>query len=201
MILECKSCGLSKEVTEFPKDVRKKHGVGSECKVCLAARARARRQGITCTRKWADKGWVCGNCNNYKLLNKDNFYASKGRLTEFDNICRDCRNDYHKTQRRKDYDSKSRRQRRKTQSDKEKQKHQKAKVDCIKYKGGVCNTCHIQYDGTNGMIFDFHHIDASTKSFEILKRGKKTLEAQQDELDKCVLLCANCHRRQHSGAF
>lgn len=201
MTLECKSCGRDKKVTEFPKDARKKHGVGSECKVCLAARARARRRGITCTRKWADSGWECDTCGKYKLLNKDNFYVSKGRLTEFDNICRECRNEYHKKQRRKDYDSEERRTKRETRSKVERQKHQDAKVQCIIYKGSVCNTCKIVYDGTNGMIFDFHHTDPSTKSFEILKKGKKTLEDQKDELNKCVLLCANCHRQEHSDEF
>lgn len=201
MTLECKSCGTKKDVTEFPKDARKKHGVGSECKTCLAARARARRRGIACTRKWADSGWECTSCGTYKLLSLENFYSSKERQTEFDSICRECRNKYHTELRRKDYDSEERRLKREQTSKDEKTKHRNAKVQCIIYKGSKCVHCDLLYDGTNGMVFDFHHVDPSTKSFQILTKGPKTLVGQKEELDKCILLCANCHREEHSEAF
>ena len=201
VILECGSCGEHKNVTEFTKDARKKHGVGSECKVCLAARARARRRGITCTRLWADSSWECTECNTLKPLDKKNFYEVRGRLTKFDSICRDCRNKYHTEHRKKEYDSDKRKLKRKATSKIERKKHQLAKIDCIVYKGSKCAKCSIMYDGTNGMIFDFHHIDPSTKSYEILKKGKKDLDSQKEELDKCHLLCTNCHRKEHSDKF
>ena len=201
MTLECASCGIAKNITEFPKDARKKHGVGSECKKCFAARAKAKRRGITCVRVWSDTLWQCKECNITKELSIVNFYTVKGRLTKFDDICRDCRNAYHVLHRQKNYDSPQRAAKRSTASIKERKTHQSAKIDCIVYKGSVCAKCGIKYDGTNGMIFDFHHIDPTNKSFEILKSGKKTLDSQIDELDKCILLCANCHRQEHSDIF
>jgi hypothetical protein len=199
--LECGSCGNKKEVTEFPRDLRKVHGVGSECKACLAARARARRKGITCTREWVSSNWECTECKTTKDLNTLNFYVVKGRLTKYDSICRDCRNKYHTALRKKEHDSDKQRVYRANQNIREKTKHRMLKVEAIKYKGSVCTSCNLAYDGTNGMVFDFHHLDPSDKEHQIFKSKEKTLNAQKQELDKCVLLCANCHRVTHSEEY
>jgi predicted HNH restriction endonuclease len=46
-------------------------------------------------------------------------------------------------------------------------------------------------------VLDFHHIDKETKEFTIgaIKKGSK--EKILKEIDKCVCLCANCHREFH----
>ena len=49
---------------------------------------------------------------------------------------------------------------------------------------------------------DFHHIDGSTKfkgGVSKLARGGYKLETLQEELDKCVCLCSNCHRIRHAS--
>lgn len=43
---------------------------------------------------------------------------------------------------------------------------------------------------------EFHHLDPTEKEFEISDR--RSWEALTAELDKCILLCANCHREYHS---
>ena len=42
---------------------------------------------------------------------------------------------------------------------------------------------------------DFHHIDPTTKSFVIGERIKLALATIQEEVQKCIVLCANCHRK------
>ena len=76
------------------------------------------------------------------------------------------------------------------------------KVSCINYLGGECSCCSVQYDGTNGAIFEFHHRDPQTKEFKISKpkAGCKWYEFGE-ELDKVDLLCANCHNLIHSKEF
>lgn len=70
------------------------------------------------------------------------------------------------------------------------------KLKAIKYKGGKCAKC--GYD-TNTNALEFHHVDTKTKEFNISKYalGKPWAEIKI-ELDKCILLCANCHREVHS---
>lgn len=61
----------------------------------------------------------------------------------------------------------------------------------VEAKGGVCQRC-----GFNGpdVCFDFHHRDRSTKRFGISQTKKWKWEEVLKELEKCDLLCANCHR-------
>jgi predicted HNH restriction endonuclease len=56
-----------------------------------------------------------------------------------------------------------------------------------------------RYDRYQGG-FDFHHLDPAEKDFSIAKVTKLHFgEAIFAELDKCALLCANCHREVHGG--
>jgi hypothetical protein len=68
----------------------------------------------------------------------------------------------------------------------------------VDYKGGNCSIC-----GYNKCpsAMDFHHVDPKTKEYEIssLIRSKSNDEILLKELDKCILLCSNCHREYHAG--
>lgn len=45
---------------------------------------------------------------------------------------------------------------------------------------------------------DFHHIDESSKSFSIQTNAANySKEKLQEEIDKCIILCATCHRFYH----
>lgn len=46
----------------------------------------------------------------------------------------------------------------------------------------------------------FHHIDPSKKSFGISANGLTRSWAKvQEEVSKCILVCANCHMEIHEG--
>lgn len=67
------------------------------------------------------------------------------------------------------------------------------KIDLVKYKGGCCEKC-----GYNKSFeaLQFHHINPSEKDFTI--GGKSySLERLKKEVDKCILVCANCHIEIH----
>lgn len=69
------------------------------------------------------------------------------------------------------------------------------KIKCIEYKGGKCEIC-----AYNKCIaaFDFHHTNPTQKEFNISKvRFTKFDERIKIELDKCLLVCSNCHRELH----
>lgn len=63
------------------------------------------------------------------------------------------------------------------------------KLKCIAYKGGECNRC--KYKKCVAAL-EFHHPE--NKQFEISEGIGKSFESLKIELDKCELLCSNCHR-------
>ncbi|MDD5342571.1 MAG: HNH endonuclease signature motif containing protein [Patescibacteria group bacterium] len=66
----------------------------------------------------------------------------------------------------------------------------------ISYKGNRCEIC--GYRKCNEAL-EFHH-QISKKDFGISSKGyTRSWEKVKHELDKCVLLCANCHREAHAG--
>ncbi len=46
-------------------------------------------------------------------------------------------------------------------------------------------------------ILQFHHNDRKQKSFTIGKRFGKNIEVIKREMEKCILLCPNCHAWLH----
>lgn len=66
----------------------------------------------------------------------------------------------------------------------------------IEERGGCCEKCGYNrcYDA-----LEFHHIDPSTKEFNLsISGGALSYERMKAEADKCQLLCANCHREEHA---
>ena len=46
---------------------------------------------------------------------------------------------------------------------------------------------------------DFHHKNPSEKEFTIGQHRNKSKEKLLEEIEKCVCLCSNCHRKVHAG--
>lgn len=68
------------------------------------------------------------------------------------------------------------------------------KVEAVRYGGGCCQLC--GYGECVGAL-EFHHMDPVGKSYEIGRVSVNNLSLIMDELDKCVLVCSNCHCLQH----
>ncbi len=70
----------------------------------------------------------------------------------------------------------------------------KIKQQCIEYKGGKCEKCH--YNKCPAAMV-FHHLDPLKKDFGIGGSHCRSFEKLKIELDKCILLCQNCHNEHH----
>ena len=71
------------------------------------------------------------------------------------------------------------------------------KMRAVEFMGGRCASCGC---GGASVLFDFHHVDATSKDFGISQDGiPRSWEKIVAELAKCVMLCANCHREVHAG--
>lgn len=46
-------------------------------------------------------------------------------------------------------------------------------------------------------VLDFHHIDPEEKDFTIGRASLRSAKQLYEEVKKCVVLCANCHREFH----
>ena len=68
------------------------------------------------------------------------------------------------------------------------------------YFGGECFICH--RDEPFYEIYDGHHLDPAVKEFSLsVLFGRHWENVIVPELEKCVYLCAICHRKLHSGWF
>lgn len=89
----------------------------------------------------------------------------------YDSTCKSCRKDYTR------------------------ERSLETKRLAVKYKGGKCEDCKKSFHPN---VFDFHHLDPDKKEFGIAERIVRNIDNNMKrELDKCVLLCANCHRERH----
>ncbi len=70
----------------------------------------------------------------------------------------------------------------------------RTKKKCVEYLGGKCQNC-----GYNECLaaLDFHHRDPEAKEFSIAQY-MCSWDKIKIELDKCDLLCSNCHRKKHN---
>jgi len=75
---------------------------------------------------------------------------------------------------------------------------QKIKMWFNSYKATLCcSNC----DEKNSVCLEFHHKNIEQKSFAINEAlGKKgcSKESILNEIKKCTILCANCHRKIHA---
>lgn len=73
----------------------------------------------------------------------------------------------------------------------------RVKYSLVEAFGHKCCLCGIVDDQ---VIYDFHHLDPAAKDFQISSSAHtRSQQAYLDEAKKCVLLCANCHRKVEKG--
>jgi hypothetical protein len=114
---------------------------------------------------------ICNTCHVEKSI--DEFYSKPDRKNGASN-CKDCFNAYCI------------------------ERWKKIKINAIKYKGGECVDCKVPYPQYPAAVFEFHHLDPDEKDVNFTKLRLRSWEKITKELDKCVLLCANCHRIRHN---
>lgn len=69
------------------------------------------------------------------------------------------------------------------------------KIKLVEYKGGKCERC--GYDKCIDAL-EFHHLNPNEKDFGVSCGDTRSLEKLKVEADKCIMVCANCHREIHA---
>jgi hypothetical protein len=113
---------------------------------------------------------TCSTCQQRKPLDSENFVASSTEKTKFRWECKKCASQ---------------------RTGKQQKNH---KLKWIAYKGSKCEVC-----GYNRSVraLHFHHRNPTEKDFTLGKYRCRAWETVKAELDKCALLCANCHAEAH----
>lgn len=129
----------------------------------------------------------CSRC--HKVLDSSEFFKKASSTRGYSYLCKSCSLEYsreHYKSNKRMYLDKNNRHRHKIR---------KYIEDFKKtHKCAVCGE-------SRPWCLDFHHKDPSTKNFEIGSNVTTTsLETLKKEIDKCILLCANCHRDLHHNA-
>lgn len=114
---------------------------------------------------------ICTKCKSKKCLSE--FYQQSDRKNG-QSYCKSCFNDYCQ------------------------ERWINKKINAIEYKGGCCQDCKLSLKDTHYSVFEFHHLDPSKKDADWTKLRLTSGDKIKAELEKCVLLCANCHRIRHA---
>lgn len=73
------------------------------------------------------------------------------------------------------------------------------KQNLIQVLGGKCQICGFDLFAD---ALEFHHEDPTKKDYGLASKGTcHDIETDLNEVKKCFLLCANCHRGVHNGYY
>lgn len=127
----------------------------------------------------------CIVCLEEKPLS--DFYKNKARRDGYQNYCKSCntlraRNHYEAN--KQPYLERAR-----------KQKHSGSEWYSKLKEGLSCVDCGENHPAT----LDFHHVDPSTKTGSVsrLGLGQSSKKRTLAEIEKCIPICSNCHRKRH----
>lgn len=176
----CRVCKIEKDLSEFSKSCNYSSGIDHRCKSCKAAyhAARVVKFHLNYT---LPKTKVCHVC---KIEKAGRDFAKDGSNPDSRaHKCRECTKQYQDS--RIDIIQKEAKDRRTNP------KGSRFKAFEYLTKNG-CAHC----GESNPVVLEFHHLDPSTKIAGVatLVSNSKSWDIVKLEIDKCIVLCANCHR-------
>ena len=135
---------------------------------------------------------TCARCQVSKPLSE--FPVKNAARGTFSSYCRPCRSEYgkeHYARNKPYYMAKNHRAR-----PQGRQRNRDLVQEFLKTR--ACVDC----GETNPVVLDFDHVDPGTKRSTIgAMLSRSTTAAVRREMAKCVIRCANCHRRRTAAQF
>lgn len=124
---------------------------------------------------------TCSKCKEKKELN--NFYKNSFKKDGHQDLCIECK----KNQDKKHWDK------HKIKWNKHYLKVQKERLEYFNAfkEAEKCKKC----NENRYWLLDFHHIDPKLKTNLVKNMG--SLKTAKTEIEKCIVLCSNCHRDFH----
>lgn len=128
---------------------------------------------------------ICTKCECSKDIEQFPFRNKSKGIRHY--ICTECWKEIRKESYQRNKETTIKRNQRNKKRNKDWFKDYKLSLKCIK-----CGEDH-------PACLDFHHEDPNTKEIEVSSLVSDTVSLKKimDEIDKCIVLCANCHRKYH----
>lgn len=187
----CPKCHEEKELTMFSKNKGRKNGYNVWCKECIKQKIIL----LVDTRVKEEVSELeCITCHNLLPI-EGNFVRHRRYKTGYYNICNECQK---KSSKSPELVAKSwKKHQDKVLTPRTNENIQKVFVII----GNTCVDCGREATLNTFAAFDLHHIDSTQKKFEINAKTLRLIWKQEteDEIKKCDLLCACCHRLRHWG--
>ena len=123
---------------------------------------------------------ICTRCRKEKDVSE--FNKNKSKSDGLCRVCKECNKELLKDhyQRNKEYYLERNRRRK---------RERKEYIRSFKTRCEICGEDHIA-------CLDFHH-PQEDKEFTICTSMYMSKEKLKEEIDKCICLCSNCHRKLH----
>jgi hypothetical protein len=119
------------------------------------------------------------------------YYSNRGKPDNLSNMCKPCARAYMKEY----YKKTPKLKRIRSEAERKLFAETKKFIDTVKASGG-CIYC----GESEPCCLDFHHKDSKEKEYEISQLvHRKSLTKLKIEMEKCDIVCANCHRKLHRG--
>ena len=189
----CKKCerDLPKTIEYFSPRKTDKGGFNLYCKECINREKREKRK---IKRENWDKGGSlegkegrkCTICKQIYPETSNFFGIHKVNSKGLDTYCKICR-------RKKGRDNYKKSNGKWNVTHANTRDTKRDKIIKIKKNSGGCIKC----KEPKYWLLDFHHINSEDKLFQISQGESKGWKKLEVEINKCVLLCSNCHRDFH----
>lgn len=133
---------------------------------------------------------TCSRCSGEKLLT--DFRRDRAQTSGYQSWCKVCARAQHKSAYMERYGDKAR--------------------AAARLRGASTRQFIVDYKNThpciicgedNRVCLDFHHLDPTQKDFNLsaATTSTRSIESIQEEIDKCVVLCKNCHMKVHNDVI
>lgn len=130
----------------------------------------------------------CSNCEKYFDISNFNWKLKKANKRS--SKCKTCTNEYcrkHYQDNKELYKERSKFHTRRYAKEGRK----------LIYEFKLSNPC-ASCSESNPVVLEFHHIDPKKKRNDVSNMATHgySIESIEKEIEKCIILCANCHRRK-----
>ena len=178
---QCSKCKKWLEESEFYKNSNKKgskNGLSRWCKECSKQCYQEHKEkNLQYAKQYRDT-------NKYKKEIKQ--YTKQYRSTHKKEI-----KQYRNTHKKENKQYREKHKEERKEYNKKYRRYNKNLMHTLKVNG--CAIC--GYDKCDGAL-DFHHVNPKDKKF-LINYTALSKKDNTEELNKCILLCANCHREIH----